>query len=152
MDFRVIGEEFRFGVRVTAIIRRQGKLLTYKYKDQFHLVGGAIKVGESSREAIVREVEEELGLACQVGALMFVVENRFNFEGELHHMVEFHYEVNLLGDPPKATLDEGDYECQWLNLESIRDMDIRPTYLKEKLVTWQDQIEHVEIDQWTKPI
>ena len=35
MDFRVIGDTYRYGVRVTAIVVRDGKLLTYKVEDPF---------------------------------------------------------------------------------------------------------------------
>ena len=66
MDFRVIGDTYRYGVRVTAIVVRDGKLLTYKVEDQNHLVGGAILVGEASRTAVAREVKEELGVDCEV--------------------------------------------------------------------------------------
>ena len=75
MDFRVVGDTYRYGVRVTAIVVRDGKLLTYKVEDQNHLVGGAILVGEASRKAVAREVKEELGVDCEVEELMFVVEN-----------------------------------------------------------------------------
>ena len=36
MDFRVIGDTYRYGVRVSAIVVRDGKLLTYKVEDQNH--------------------------------------------------------------------------------------------------------------------
>ena len=62
MDFRVIGDTYRYGVRVSAIVVKDGKLLTYKVEDQNHLVGGAILVGEASRKAVAREVKEELGV------------------------------------------------------------------------------------------
>ena len=110
MDFRVIGDTYRYGVRVTAIVVRDGKLLTYKVEDQNHLVGGAILVGEASRKAVAREVKEELGVDCEVEELMFVVENRFNYKGELHHMIEFNYKVTLLAEVPSHTLDEGNYK------------------------------------------
>ena len=61
MDFRVIGDTYRYGVRVSAIVVKDGKLLTYKVEDQNHLVGGAILVGEASHKAVYRELKEELG-------------------------------------------------------------------------------------------
>lgn len=33
MDFRVIGDTYRYGVRVSAIVEKDGKLLTYKVED-----------------------------------------------------------------------------------------------------------------------
>ena len=145
MDFRVVGDTYRYGVRVTAIVVRDGKLLTYKVEDQNHLVGGVILVGEASRKAVAREVKEELGVDCEVEELMFVVENRFDYKGELHHMIEFHYKVTLLGEVPSHTLDEGKYECKWIDLQRLREYDIRPQYLIKELPLWKAGIKQIEI-------
>ena len=133
MDFRVIGDTYRYGVRVSAIVVKDGKLLTYKVEDQNHLVGGAILVGEASRKAVAREVKEELGVDCEVEELMFVVENRFDYKGELHHMIEFH------------TLDEGKYECEWIDLQRLSEYDIRPQYLTRELPLWKAGIKQIDI-------
>lgn len=145
MDFRTITENGRHGVRVAAIIIRDGALLTYKVGDQNHLVGGAIKVGESSKDAVAREVGEELGLQCIVKDLMFVVENRFDYNGELHHMIEFHYSVDLLGEIPPHILDGHPYECEWVQMNEISRFDIRPTFLKSELAKWNGAIHHIDI-------
>lgn len=145
MDFRVIGDTYRYGVRVSAIVMREDKLLTYKVEDQNHLVGGAILVGEASRKAVAREVKEELGVDCEVEELMFVVENRFDYKGELHHMIEFHYKVTLLGEVPSHTLDEGKYECEWIDLQRLNEYDIRPQYLIKELPLWKVGIKQIDI-------
>lgn len=147
MDFRTITHTHRYGVRVTALIIRDNQLLTYRCDEQNHLVGGAIEVGESTHDAVCREVKEELGLNCRVNALMFVVENRFDYKGELHHMVEFHYRVELDGEPPCNTLDDGKYCCQWLPLDHLEHYDLRPRFLKTALLNWQNNIEHVVVDE-----
>ena len=139
MDFRVIGDTYRYGVRVSAIVVRDGKLLTYKVEDQNHLVG------EASHKAVAREVKEELGVDCEVEELMFVVENRFDYKGELHHMIEFHYKVTLLGEVPSHTLDEGKYECEWIDLQRLSEYDIRPQYLITELPLWKAGIKQIDI-------
>ncbi len=145
MDFRTITKSGRHGVRATAIIIKDGALLTYKVDEQRHLVGGALKVGEASNAAIKREVKEELGLESNVKDLMFVVENCFDYNGELHHMIEFHYKVELLGEPPKQLLDDIPYELEWISLNSLNQFDIRPTYLKTELTKWDGHIKHIYI-------
>ncbi|MBS4461374.1 NUDIX domain-containing protein [Aerococcaceae bacterium zg-B36] len=146
MDFRVITNTHRYGVRVTALIMKENKLLCYKVAGQHHLVGGAINVGEASYDAVIREVREELGLDCSVQDLMFVVENRFDFEGELHHMIEFHYKVAILGEAPKHLLDGEPYECEWVSFENISNIDLRPKFLKEELPKWNGGVRHIETD------
>lgn len=108
-------------------------------------MGGAILVGEASRKAVAREVKEELGVDCEVEELMFVVENRFDYKGELHHMIEFHYKVTLLGEVPSRTLDEGKYECEWIDLQRLNEYDIRPQYLIKELHLWKAGIKQIDI-------
>lgn len=144
MDFRVITDTHRYGVRVTAIVIKDGKLLTYKVEDQHHLVGGAIEVGESSRNAVFREVKEELGVECEVKDLMFVVENRFDYKGELHHMIEFHYKVEVPFELPTHTLDEWAFELEWIPLDSLSQYDVRPDFLKKELNRWNGGITHID--------
>lgn len=146
MDFRVISENSRYGVRVSAIILKDDKLLTYQVENQNHLVGGAIKVGESSANAVMREVKEELGLECEVQDLMFVVENRFDYKGELHHMIEFHYKIKLLGETPNTTIDENKFQCEWISLIELSHYDIRPKFLKTELQNWKGCVRHIDID------
>lgn len=145
MDFRVIAENSRYGVRVSAIIIKNRKLLTYKVEDQNHLVGGAIEVGELSENAVIREVKEELGTECKVNNLMFVVENVFDYKGELHHMIEFHYKVEILGELPVTTLDENEFELEWISLEELQNYDLRPKFLKDKLQGWNGSLQHINI-------
>ena len=145
VDFRVIGDTYRYGVRVSAIVVKDGKLLTYKVEGQNHLVGGAILVGEASHKAVAREVKEELGVDCEVEELMFVVENRFDYKGELHNMIEFHYKVTLLEEVPSHTLDEGKCECEWIDLQRLSEYDIRPQYLIKELPLWKAGIKQIDI-------
>jgi len=56
-------------------------------KGQWSLPGGAQKVGETVREAIMREVTEETGLLVQLDQLLDVVDF---IEGD-NEAIEFHY-------------------------------------------------------------
>ena len=95
-DFRTKVENTVFGVRATALIIQNGKLLVTKDKGKHYTIGGAIQVNESTEEAVVREVREELGVEAQAGQLAFVVENRFEEDGVYWHNIEFHYLVDLV--------------------------------------------------------
>ncbi|CIS70938.1 mutT/nudix family protein [Streptococcus pneumoniae] len=99
-DFRTKVENTVFGVRATALIVQNHKLLVTKDKGKYYTIGGAIQVNESTEGAVVREVREELGVKAQAGQLAFVVENHFEQDGVYYHNIEFHYLVDLLEDAP----------------------------------------------------
>ena len=64
-DFRTKSGGIRFfGVRATALILQDRKLLVTKDRGKYYTIGGAIQVNESTEDALsVAEVGEELG--CQ---------------------------------------------------------------------------------------
>lgn len=61
-------------------------------------LGGSIELGERSREAVIREIGEELGATLVDPELLGVLENIFTIEGELGHEVVFVY-VGRLAEP-----------------------------------------------------
>ena len=73
-DFRTKVGNTVFGVRATALILQNRKLLVTKDKGKYYTIGGAIQVNERTEDAVVREVREELGVEAQAGQLAFVVE------------------------------------------------------------------------------
>ena len=77
-DFRIKVGNTVFGVRATALILQNSKLLVTKDKGKYYTIGGAIQVNERTEDAVVREVREELGVKAQAGQLAFVVENHLN--------------------------------------------------------------------------
>ncbi|MFC7487717.1 NUDIX hydrolase [Knoellia sp. CPCC 206453] len=55
------------------------------------LVGGGVEFGETSLEAVVREVREELGATLIDPSLLGVLENHFELDGDPGHEVVFVY-------------------------------------------------------------
>ncbi len=84
---------------------------TAENPDGYHrLVGGGVDLGETHRDAIVREVGEELGARIHDLAFLAPVENIFRIDGVLGHEIVFLYTGRLDPQPAvaDATLTESD--------------------------------------------
>ena len=147
-DFRTKIEDTVFGVRATALIVEEGKLLVVEDEDGFYTIGGAIQVGERTEEAVIREVKEELGVKAQARQLAFVVENRFEQAGVHFHNIEFHYLVDLLEDAPLTMQeDERQLPCRWIALNQLHTVPLKPGFLKTVLPEWDGQLRHIHFEK-----
>ena len=147
-DFRTKVGNTVFGVRATALIVEEGKLLVVEDEDGFYTIGGAIQVGERTEEAVIREVKEELGVKAQARQLAFVVENRFEQAGVHFHNIEFHYLVDLLEDVPLTMQeDERQLPCRWIALNQLHTVPLKPGFLKTVLPEWDGQLRHIHFEK-----
>ena len=147
-DFRTKVGNTVFGVRATALIVEEGKLLVVEDEDGFYTIGGAIQVGERTEEAVIREVKEELGVKAQARQLAFVVENRFEQAGVHFHNIEFHYLVDLLEDAPLTMQeDERQLPCRWIALNQLHTVPLKPGFLKTVLPEWDGQLTHIHFEK-----
>lgn len=86
------------------IFRHQNKiLLTEGYdptKDEHYLIplGGGIEFGETSKQAAVREIFEEISAETYAHELLGVVENLFVFDGTPGHEIVFIYEAKFVDE------------------------------------------------------
>ena len=147
-DFRTKLENTVFGVRATALIVEEGKLLVVEDEGGFYTIGGAIQVGERTEEAVIREVREELGVKAKAEQLAFVVENRFEQDGISYHNIEFHYLVDLLEDAPLTMQeDEKTQPCEWIDLDKLKGINLVPAFLKTALPDWDGKLRHIHLEE-----
>ena len=147
-DFRTKVGTTVFGVRATALIVEEGKLLVVEDEDGFYTIGGAIQVGERTEEAVIREVKEELGVKAQAGQLAFVVENHFEQAGIHYHNIEFHYLVDLLEDAPLVMQeDTKQLPCRWIAFDDLHTVDLKPAFLKSALPEWDGKLRHIHLEK-----
>jgi len=65
------------------VVNKQGKILltkSHKWFDKYTLPGGHIEVGETMKEAVAREVKEEVGLDVEVAEMLLMQEAIFAVE------------------------------------------------------------------------
>lgn len=99
---------------------------------EFHrLLGGHVEFGEYSRDAVVREIEEELGVGLTDPALLGMVENVFDYDGRPGHEVIFVYVADV--PEPSPVPPEGGFiddngvpvACVW---RPVADEGLCPLY------------------------
>ncbi len=121
MDLSIKLENTILYIRVAALIKgKNGYLFEKNSKGYIFTVGGKVKLNESSFEAIVREVEEELGFTPNQVNLRATLENFYSNNEESVHEICFVYEI--LGSH-KFTIAENFIE---VSKEDIDNYDIRP--------------------------
>ena len=147
-DFRTKIGSTVFGVRATALIVQDNRLFVIEDEGGCYTIGGAIQVNETTEDAVVREVKEELGVTSKAGPLAFVVENRFEQDGVSYHNIEFHYLVDLLEDAPLTMQeDEKRQPCEWIDIDKLKGINLVPAFLKIALPDWDGQLRHIHLEE-----
>lgn len=124
-------------IRLVALgaVFRDDELLVYESEDPetgepfYRLLGGGVEFGEHSREALVREFEEELGVTFAEPEFVGTFERVFTFAGETGHEVWRVYEGRIVEDWPYERDSFTFYEpeldleilARWMPAERLRD-------------------------------
>ena len=132
--------------RVRAIIIEDGKvLLMHRIKnglEYWAFPGGAIEeIDKTPREALKRECLEELGVDVEVGDFYMETKSRAPAVfGEIEHF----YNCKIVGGVVGTGTGEewsgrdiekyGSYEVEWLALSLIKDKNVWPIEVRDKIV------------------
>ena len=116
------------------IFHHDGKILLSEAHDPiknrpfFRPIGGGIEFGETSAEAIEREVQEELGLAITDVRLLGTLENIFTYAGRPEHEIVQVYDAKFVDasvyELPHLDGQETDgatFAAKWLTWEGFTD-------------------------------
>lgn len=146
----------RFNYRSAAILTHHGHLLIHRaLKDDFWaLPGGRVEFFEHSSDTVVRELQEELAWQCDVQALLFHVENFFEYGGRKYHELSNYFRVSLITDiEMKSEHDfrgiepDVDLVFRWVPLEKINNYDLRPSFLLERLPNLPAAPEFIRVNE-----
>ena len=152
-DIRLMINDVKFGCRTVGVLKKNNKILFQKRKqDEFWaLPGGAIEVKEQSKNVILRELEEEIGLTdVKIIRPLWFVEYFFNFDNVDWHQYIIGYLLDIDDDNEminKETIDgieEGkNIIYKWIDIKEIPNEKIKPEYLKDKLINMSPNFEHI---------
>lgn len=88
----VSGAELK--IRVAGLLSTpRGFLFEKSDKGYIFIIGGKVRINETSQEAIIREIEEEIGMKIKNIKLCSVVENLYSTQSEKVHEICFIYKI-----------------------------------------------------------
>ena len=145
MDITFNTEQGRFNYRVCAIIINEGKLLAMHNETTpyFYLPGGRVKFNETVEEAIVREMQEELNIRCEIVRPLWLNQSFFEEDRthEKFHEICVYFLVDISktdilskGDKFELNNNEGAYQSfEWLDFNRVKEEYLYPTFIKERI-------------------
>lgn len=141
-----------FCYRVGAIILKDNKVLMVKNSSSpyFYSVGGRVKFGESSENAILRETYEETSIHFKIDRLAFVHENFFTADfanNESYHEISFYYIMQsdfIINEIEcrSICINGGKESLHWLPIDNLSDFELYPEFFKTELKNISDNIKH----------
>ena len=108
----------KLNVRVAAWIEQNNEILISSFPDgNISLPGGRVKFGETSLEAIAREIMEETGETLSNPKLYAVIENFFNANNNFHEYL-FIYKGTVRQKDTYEGIDKNSQIISWSDIEN----------------------------------
>jgi ADP-ribose pyrophosphatase YjhB (NUDIX family) len=148
--------------RVAGVCVHEDHVLLHRDEKDDHWVmpGGRPHLYESSWDALIREMDEEIATRVAILRLLWVVENFFEYFGERLHEIAFYYQMSLAKDSPYRDVGE-DFTGQegevpllfrWFPINEIERVRLYPTFLRTALSALPDSPVHlIHVDQPDPP-
>jgi 8-oxo-dGTP diphosphatase len=132
-----VAEPIKQYIAAKAIIRRDGRVLVLQQSHEaavtgagkYHPPGGIVEPGETLREAVVREVEEECQMEVTPGEVVGVEEWEANIRGEHCMFVGIYIACELKGDADVRLQEAEVVNAEWVGPDDLDRVDILPPSL-----------------------
>lgn len=141
-DLTIKTNEGLFNHRVAAVIINDNKILAQKNlnDNSYYLVGGRVSFGESTQEALVREVGEELNISISNYKPLWINECFFIEQGNKFHEIGMYYLVDISNtnfnhfEKSFETKEENRTNTyEWLDIDRLNDVTLYPQFIKDEI-------------------
>ena len=142
IDLSILVEDTIIYIRVACLIKTSRGFLFEKSRHGYvFALGGKIKLGESSYEAVTREIMEEVGIKVEKLKLRSVLENFFTNNNEKVQEICFLYETDeeFVNAIPEEFVE--------ISIDDIDKYDIRPKKLVDIIKDEKESFKHIIIKQ-----
>ncbi len=146
-----------FRYRAAAIIVEEGCVLFAgnDEDDYYYSVGGAVHMGETSEEAVKREVFEETGVRYEVDHLAVIHENFFigssGLKGVECHEIALYYMMKPKGNKNinshSLTMGGVKESMHWIPIDELEKYNAYPSFMKEYLQSDHIGVCHIITDE-----
>ena len=147
----------QFNYRVAGVIIEDGHALLHRGErdDHWVLPGGRCQLMEHSRDALARELREELEEEVEVGRLLWFAEMFFGERGQHWHELSMFYEARLAQSSAwrdmtrSYRIEDGGVQLifQWFPLARAAKINLVPLFLREGLAQLPAAPQHLLIDE-----
>lgn len=125
-----------------AVITAERHLLLARKKGAAHtfLPGGHVEFGEPAETALARELQEELGIAVEIGRFLGAVEHAWDDPQGRSHELNLVFEVTWpeLDRPAPVRSAEPCLEFVWQPRDQLASANLQPRVLCDVLPRWLD--------------
>lgn len=143
-----------FNYRVAGIVVENNRILLHTTaKDDFwSLPGGRVEIGETSSQALIREMKEELNEEVEIVRLLWIVENFFIYAQKNYHEICFYYLIKfsersqLVKNSSFCGVEaDSDLEFRWFAIDSnvLSKLPLLPTFLQNSLKDLPTSVQHL---------
>ena len=123
--------------------------------DYYYSIGGGVHLGESSEEAVKREVFEETGVQYEVDYLAIIHENFFigtsRLKGVDCYEIAFYYMMKAKGNKNlnshSFTMGGQKESMHWIPIDTLDKYKAYPTFMKEYLQSDHKGLIHIITDE-----
>lgn len=154
-------KEKKFNFRVGGILESpdKKKILIHRLSsfDFWLLPGGRVEMLEDTEKAILRELQEELGITSEIDRLISITESFFDIKDKTYHELGFNYLLRLSENSQLLKIHgefagvEGEkYRYKWIDKELLNKITFKPDYMVSILQNIPQEIVHVIKDERTK--
>ena len=150
MDLSLMVGNVKFNYRAGLLITKNNKVLVECNPDYNFVTipGGRVKTKESSIDALIRELEEEMHITISKEEVRFksVIENFFELDNKDYHELFFLYKLNVQDKDDRFMEDMINYDSEksyykWVDKDKLDEVNLLPKPIRN--ISTNDEFESI---------